>query len=335
MKGRNEFLVGLSILIAIALVVAGALYLSEADLGGQTRSETARFRSVGRLQPGSPVLLRGVRVGTVQAVRLAPEEWVEADLKIDRRPDYPARPAVIVLPGSLFGEWQVVITSRDQLPDNPVIRAAIAQAAEGAGARWPGTDMPGIGELTAEASRIANDVGLITARVEGAIDSVVIADLQRTVANLRGMAEVLHEFSREETSTLGRITGRASSITGSLDEASTSLRHTLARIDTATGEGRLTDLLGSARGASANLHEASDDLRVLTGVLREQQDVMVRVLQGLDTLVARLQHGPGTMALLANDSTLYRETTATVQELRSLLADIRLNPRKYFRFSVF
>ena len=39
--------------------------------------------------------------------------------------------------------------------------------------------------------------------------------------------------------------------------------------------------------------------------------------------------------MLATDSTLYRETTPTMIELRQLLADIQANPRKYFSFSVF
>lgn len=335
MKRTNEFLVGLVVLAAVALVIVGALFLSEADVGGSTTLETARFRSIGRLTPGSPVLLRGVRVGTVQAVRLADDEWVEVDLRVDRRVAYPSRPAVIVFPASLFGEWQVVITGQGQLPDNPVIRAGIAAAAEGAGDRWPGTDLPGIGELTAEASRIATDVGLITSRVEGAIDSSVIAHLQQTVADLREMADRLNEFARTEASTLGRITTRASTVTEHLGDASASLRNTLSRLDTATGNGTLQDIMTSTRGASANIRDATADVKELTAAMRENRETLVRVLQGLDTLMTRLQSGQGTLALLSSDSTLYRETTATVQELRSLLADIRLNPRKYFRFSVF
>src|SRR2546422_6113161 len=46
------------------------------------RSYTARFRTVGGLGAGDPVVLRGVRVGRVEAIRLASGNWVEADLKI-------------------------------------------------------------------------------------------------------------------------------------------------------------------------------------------------------------------------------------------------------------
>jgi hypothetical protein len=39
--------------------------------------------------------------------------------------------------------------------------------------------------------------------------------------------------------------------------------------------------------------------------------------------------------MLATDSTLYREATATVIQFRELLTDIQAQPRKYLKISVF
>jgi phospholipid/cholesterol/gamma-HCH transport system substrate-binding protein len=61
----------------------------------------------------------------------------------------------------------------------------------------------------------------------------------------------------------------------------------------------------------------------------------VQVLEGADSVMGRLAQGRGTLGMLSQDSTLYNETTATVVELRKLIADIQANPRKYFKFSVF
>ncbi|HEX9892384.1 MAG TPA: MlaD family protein, partial [Gemmatimonadales bacterium] len=311
------------------------LFLSEADIGATNRVQVARFRSIGRLQPGGPVLLRGVRIGTVQSVRLADDNWVEAELRVDRQVELPPRPAVVVISASLFGEWQAEIVSQDQLPNNPGIRADIQAAAQGAGDRWPGADMPGIGELTAQANRIANDVGLITSRVEGAIDSAVIADLRRSVADLTAITAHLTQFAKEETSTIGRITGRATAITENLDVTTAALRNTMRRVDTATSTGDLQEIFGNARTTTANLRDVSSDLKQLSSAVLGTREAMLRTLAGLDSVMIRLQRGQGTFAKLTTDSTLYVETTAAITELRSLIADIRINPRKYFRFSVF
>ena len=84
MKRSNEFAVGLAVLAALALVIGGALWLSETDVNQKQASYKARFRTVGGLGVGAPVTLRGVRIGRVEGIRLVKNEWVEADLSIDR-----------------------------------------------------------------------------------------------------------------------------------------------------------------------------------------------------------------------------------------------------------
>lgn len=327
MKRRNEFLVGLVVLAAVAAVIVGAIFLSDSRVGRRDVIAVARFRSVGRLQPGSPVILRGVKIGTVDALRLADNAWVETDLKIARDAELPDRAAVLAVPATLFGEWQAVFVSRDEIND-PQIAALIAAAAEGAGDRFPGADLPDIGELTAQASRIAADVGLITDRVSGAIDSSVISDLQLSVANLRDMADRLNRFAETQTGTLGRITSNTERLTGSASNA-------LERFDRATAQGEMGDIIGSTRSLTRNLDSITADLRTVSAAARDSRESLTRVLVVLDSVLTRMESGRGTLGMLSSDSTLYRETTATVQELRSLLADIKANPRKYFRFSVF
>ena len=47
MKRRNEFLVGMSVLIAFAVVIGGAIWLSETDLRNRDVIHGVRFREVG------------------------------------------------------------------------------------------------------------------------------------------------------------------------------------------------------------------------------------------------------------------------------------------------
>jgi phospholipid/cholesterol/gamma-HCH transport system substrate-binding protein len=54
-----------------------------------------------------------------------------------------------------------------------------------------------------------------------------------------------------------------------------------------------------------------------------------------DSALTRIQEGQGTLGLLSKNPAMYNETIETMQELRRLIADIQMNPRKYFKFSVF
>jgi len=68
---------------------------------------------------------------------------------------------------------------------------------------------------------------------------------------------------------------------------------------------------------------------------KASQTSLVRVMQQADSFMTKLQQGNGTLGMLATDSTLYRETTATVIQFRELLTDIQANPKKYLKISVF
>lgn len=128
MKRGNEFLVGLVLLLSLAAVVGGALWLSEADIGRREAMHVARFRTVGGLTPGAPVTYRGVRVGRVEAIRLA-DQFVEADLRVFQGVELPPKPAVIAASQSLFGEWSATIVSREQPQDDPNVRVMLAETA--------------------------------------------------------------------------------------------------------------------------------------------------------------------------------------------------------------
>src|SRR5437879_8830114 len=181
MKRENEFAVGVVVIAAFAVVVAGALWLSGAHLGRTEAVYTARFRTVGGLGVGDPVVRRGVGVGRVEAIRLASGNWVEADLKIYAGTQPPPKPAVIAASASLFGEWAASLVSLDQLPNDPNIKQAITEAQAVGSGKWPGATLPDIGQLTAQASRIATDIATAADRIQSALDSGAATERRRSI----------------------------------------------------------------------------------------------------------------------------------------------------------
>jgi len=334
MKRRNEFLVGLVLLLGLAAVVGGALWLSEANIGRREADHVARFRTVGGLTPGAPVTYRGVRVGRIEAIRLA-DEFVEADLRVFQGVELPAHPAVIAASQSLFGEWAATIVSRDQPQEDPNVRAMLAETARPGGDRWPGATLPDVGQLTAQAGRIATDIAAVANRVQETFDSTAVAELRRSIKDFGDIADKLVAFTESQTGRLDEVTGNVKRTSDVVLGASQDLRTTLARVDSATSDGQLQQILENARTGSGDLRQASADLRELMATAREQQASLVRILLAADSALSRIQNGQGTLGLLSKDPAVYNETIETMQELRRLIADIQMNPRKYFKFSVF
>jgi phospholipid/cholesterol/gamma-HCH transport system substrate-binding protein len=334
MKRGNEFLVGLVLLLGLAVVVAGALWLSEANIGRRESDHVARFRTVGGLTPGAPVTYRGVRVGRVQAIRLA-DEFVEADLRVFQGVDLPERPAVIAASQSLFGEWSATIVSSAQQQDDPNVRQMLAETSKPGGDRWPGATLPDVGQLTAQAGRIATDIASVANRVQEAFDSTAVVELRRSIKDFGEISDRLVKFTDAQTTRINQVTGNVERTSDAFLGASQDLRSTLARVDSATSDGQLQQILENGRAGSSDLRQASADLKGILATVKGQDTSIVRILLAADSALSRLQAGQGTLGLLSKDPALYNETIETMQELRRLIADIQMNPRKYFKFSVF
>jgi phospholipid/cholesterol/gamma-HCH transport system substrate-binding protein len=334
-KRSNEFAVGLAVLAALALVIGGALWLSETDVNQKKTSYTARFRTVGGLGVGGPVTLRGVRVGRVEAIRLVENEWVETEFSIDRSIDLPRKPAVISASASLFGEWVANIIPYEPLPSDPNLRDALIESDRAGGDAWPGATLPDIGQLTAQASRIAGDVGNITQRIGQAFDSTALKNMQQSVKDLAAISGRLVTFANRQTDRIDSVGQNVTRTSDAFAGVAGTFRNAVARLDTATRDNQLKDILDNGRSSSTDFRLAAADLRSVMAAARANQTSLVRVLQSADSLMTKLQAGNGTIGLLASDSTLYRETTRTVIQFRELLTDIQAHPKKYLKISVF
>jgi phospholipid/cholesterol/gamma-HCH transport system substrate-binding protein len=334
-KRSNEFAVGLAVLAAMALVIGGALWLSETDVNQKQATYSARFRTVGGLGVGGPVTLRGVRVGRVEAIKLVEDEWVETELSIDRSVELPRKPAVISSSASLFGEWTANIVPFEPLPTDPNVRSALIESDDAGGEAWPGATLPDIGQLTAQASRIAGDVADVTQRIGQAFDSTALKNLKQSVQDLATISERLVKFAGAQTGRMERVSQNVTSTSDAFSGVAKTFQQAVARLDSATSDRQLEDILENSRRSTQDVRAAAADLRSVMAAARAHEVNLVRVLLAADSLMTKLQTGHGTLGMLASDSTLYHETTLTVIQFRQLIAEIQANPKKYLKISVF
>ena len=289
---------------------------------------------MGGLGVGAPVTLRGVKVGRVQQIRLADNNWVEADLKVRSDVDLPVRPVVIAASSSLFGEWEATIVSGDTPQEDPSLRFMLAEAAKPGGAAWAGATLPDVGQLTAQAGRIAGDIAALADRVETAFDSGAVQDLRGTLRDFAQTVSKLQDLpaSRPPDSMRLLATWRPARGTSPGPRAAWRTRWSgWTRPPTVGRSARYSTAASRPRTISARRPPTSRN----AGDHARQRGKPDPRPDHRGHLASPDAVGEGISGLLTADSTLYRETTATVIQMRQLLTDIQANPRKYFKFSVF
>ncbi|MDH5235828.1 MAG: MlaD family protein [Gemmatimonadota bacterium] len=336
MKTRsNDWIVGAVIVASMVGIVAATLYLQQADIGQKRLEVTARFRDVGNLQVGNAVVIRGVPAGRVQQISLAPEGWVAVRLNMNEGITLPTDPVVLIQASTLFGEWQATITPREAAPANREVLAALGEVTGAPQGTLPGAVLPDIAQLTTVAGGIAGNVASVAERVRTAFNDSAALELRQSIRNFSVLSNDLARAVRVQSRNLDSIVIGVRAGVADVAVASASLRHTLTRADSATAQGEIQTIIAETARTATNLVEASDRLNTLTRSLDAAERSLRSVVSKADSVLGKVDRGEGSLGLLVNDPSLYRNSDSLLIDLRALLADIKKNPKRYFSLSVF
>lgn len=78
-----------------------------------------------------------------------------------------------------------------------------------------------------------------------------------------------------------------------------------------------------------------EDIEVTLGSLREATENLAQVSSSLKEIAGRMEQGSGTLGKLSQDEALYENLKSLSQNLDSLVKDIKENPKRYLKFSIF
>lgn len=338
----TELRVGIVVVLSLAVLGVTILYVG----GGGASPFARKYRvkalmsDVNGLKPGAPVRVGGVEVGVVTHVGFGGEEnrgMVEVEMRLDRRAQSRVTHLSRANLGSLglLGEKAVDVT------------AAPAGTPIEDGGYLPGAAEDPFKGLMADASESTQYMKRILARIdagEGLIGKSLrdeelydrMLDVSQRLQGVLGRLEA-------QDGTLGRLMNdrqmadRLSRSIGGLEAVATRLE---------SGQGAL--------GALTKDEELARDLKALTGRLSDVAGALQRgegtagkmlhdralyekldsVTGKLDRVLTRLDSGEGTAARLLNDPELYANLNGSLSELKTLLAEIRKDPRKYLRVKV-
>jgi phospholipid/cholesterol/gamma-HCH transport system substrate-binding protein len=334
MKRSNDFAVGLTMIIGIVVIVGAMLWVKQAEIGRDRETVTARFREVGGVRVGTPVVIRGVRAGRVEGMELSDSGFVLAHLTLDPEIGLPVDPVVLLNESSLFGEWQATITSRDAVSRDADVSRQLAEATRQDGI-LPGATLPDIARLTAVAGQIAGDVASVAERVGVAFDDQAARELRASMRNFSELSTVLAQTVREQSRNLTTVSTDVRGGVQSLAQSAALLKDVAERVDSSTARGEVDRIVADAGEAARQLRETSRRLLLISDQLARSQDKLESFLAASDSVATKLNSGKGTFGRMLNDSSLYLNSDSVLIQLRALLADFQRNPRRYINLRIF
>jgi phospholipid/cholesterol/gamma-HCH transport system substrate-binding protein len=331
-------------IVAVAAILLAALIIvavgGAAGFSWQRYELRTRFPDVKGLKSGAVVRVAGVEVGKVSEVRFADadvEVLLEVRDDMQQRITTESRASIGSL--SLLGEPVIDISPSTQgtpLKNGDTVPAGrapgqLADVAEGA--------TQALGQATLLLQDIRAGKGTV-GRVF--TDDLLYREITQFVTAAEGVAAGL----RDGRGTLGRFINDPAAY-NRLNSSLESLQEITARIN--AGEGSLGRLLKddalakSLSATSSNVEQITAGLRKGEGSAgkflteKELYDRFNSLAARVDALTAALQKGDGTVGQLLQDRQLYENMNAAAGELRSLIGDIRKDPKKYLnvRVSIF
>jgi phospholipid/cholesterol/gamma-HCH transport system substrate-binding protein len=293
---KQEVGVGALVLAGLVLFIVGLFWFSGRSIRHQGIYTQVVFTNVADLKEGDPVLISGVKVGRVAKVHLEGVGKVLVTLELSGDPRVRPRTSAAAAVTSMDFFGAKSIDYAPGVETDPFLPSTSAIA---------GTKAQ---ELSDIATGVATNANELIGNAKGLISPQLSNDLHNTlIATQRGMAALT-------AATSGPLVSQSTKALGEMERV-------LARFDT---------LL-----ANANVQKTGMRVDTLTANLARLTGQLATSTANLDSLLAKISHGQGTLGKMATDTTMYGDIHHTLDALTNLLNDLRERPGRYLTVKVF
>jgi phospholipid/cholesterol/gamma-HCH transport system substrate-binding protein len=288
---KREVTVGTLVVLGFVAFVFGSMWLKGKDFKSGDHTQIV-FREVGNLKVASPVAVAGVVVGKVQKIDLVDRDHVMVAISLPDRVQPKTDASAQIVSLSLTGD--VGIDFDPGRGPTPLPKGQVVQ----------GTQAPGFGDIAANLSARADTV---LRGVQQLVDTQMVRQLRATT----GAAQATLVAAQRTMELYGNPDRGP---TAELTKTMTLFRQLGLRLDSTLASPGLQRALQRSDSLTQSLNAMSAQFAV-TGAR-------------LDSVLAKVQHGDGTLGKLASDSMLYHNIVRLTASLDTLMQDIKKHPGK-------
>jgi len=314
-KRYKQILIGVSFIFAILLFIWGYNFLKGKNLLEKQIVYYSVYEDVSGLTVSNPVYINGVRVGQVSRVYLKPDLSGEVMVMMTLNEKFPIPENTVarIFSADLMGSKAIDL----MLGDTPTLAHSGDTLQSATEASLKEAVSAQVKPIKVKAERLLSSidslvVAIHTVFTESAVDNLKQSfnDIRKTFGHLESASANIDTLVISEADKISSILDNVDSLTFMLKENRQSIANMITNLE------QFSDTLASS-DISSTIDHANKSLAQLQMILTQ------------------INEGKGTLGMLMYNDTLYIEINKSAEELNKLLKDIRENPKRYVKFSLF
>jgi phospholipid/cholesterol/gamma-HCH transport system substrate-binding protein len=315
-KLSKEFKIGVVVVCAIAAFIWGLNYLKGSNLFAKKHYLYAVYPKIEGLIPANPVLLKGYKIGQVSQIsliKIRDTNQVLVKFQITENVEIPIKSKARAISADLLGQKAVDIIFSDNKELVKNGDTLIAESEEG----FRESIDRRIAPIQAKAEDLIRTMDSVIVVVSSILSTKNRENLDKSFEGIKRAILVIEQTAYKMDDLVGTEKVKISTILSHLNGITANLDHNNEKI---------TKIIDNMASVSDSLAKSQ---------LKEAIDDADKAMKELNTLVAGINQGQGTLGKLAKNDSLYISLNKSSMDLDKLLKDLRINPERYIHFSVF
>lgn len=315
MKNKKLYIVALSFVLAFVLFIWGFNFLKGKDVFKNERHFYVEYNQVSGLIRANPVDVNGFRVGQIRDIYFHPKMNGRLIVKISLTTDIPIPSNTIarIYSSDLMGSKAIELqlgNSKVYLKENDTLKSSVETSL--------------MDEVNAQVLPLKNKAESLISSVDSLVTIMqtllsksaqenIFLSLQSisvTIKNLERTTAAIDSFVSTEQSRLASIFYNVELITRNLEQSNKEISRIIGNTAAISDSIAKADVAATIRNANASLAD-------------------------LNKILSAINQGQGTIGQLIKNDTLYYNLQNSANELNKLIEDVRLNPKRYVKISVF
>ena len=313
MKISRLFWVGMIFVLSSIAFIGGLLYLQEISIRKSNYTFNVLFDNIQGLNVGDQVDMLGKKIGKVSHSRIIGQK-IAVELSIDNS-----------------FSFSIPVDSKIEVKSEGLIGSKFISISPGLNTKefiLPGETVEGLrefdfAEITPGIVPLTQDLSAFARRLKATLGEEEKDNIRLTIHNIESLTAELDTFVYNYRNIISdndkkNFQDFIKNLNGVVKDLKYGVNKEINKLD-----GMLDDL--------KKVTDKSEELSTIITELKKSSESFAISTEKFNKILNKIDNGEGTMGKLVSDSALYENMNNLVNEMRTLVDDIKENPAKYMK----